>query len=796
MGLFDPALAATGKVLKRPVSQAGTAGDCTGPAAGGSAFQLLLDSPSDPADGLPETLPAKGRSTPGPAVVPPPERRGSSAREPVLAAASQSSRSPAVPSGSAAAPSSPRPAPAGFRLAARAAEPVAPLRTPVVNAEPVVPRRTPVASAAPVAPRRTPVVSAEPVAPQRTPVASAEPLVPLRTSVVSLRAEGAGNSAASGPVFSSPSVFSPESAVKPSSPRQEPACSRLAAEDAQTVAPRRTPVVNLGTEGAGDSAVSSGPALLPGSAVLPEAKNHGLTAWAGAAGEAGYFSPRVASVAGTPGRTVQQTPRNRTSVKPAAAPYNSGPKKTARSAEPTAGRDAPQHSSVQAAPAAGETPALTPRPVIPPPARAMDLGAAASAGTPNQAPAPGAARSNSAPTPQPVDRPSAGDRATTAPALRTDIPSAPSSPGIPVASPPAEAPAPPPTRAEASEWAPPPSHTAPESRLTAGADRSSLMEPQHESALRTESSGKSARPAGLEPSPVSGAATRAPVAFQVRLTAPESTSLAGSAVAVGARAPEPCRSGVAPHQEPGPPAAGAAVSGEPARPDSASGRMSAAGADRDPSIGDAPRANRPETASTSRGASRSEPAETAAPPAEPLTAEAGDVLSAMLPARPPLCPAVQAIAEDSPAPPRPPAEHSAPAAPAATPVNREIQLQVGSGTGGVAVRVTERAGEVRLDVRTGDSQLTSALRQELPTLATRLAQSGFHAAIWHPASASTLSPNPTEKSAPANGDGQGGQRHGRQQQQRPPDERPRQASRPPQTNMNRKDFQWLFTSLQ
>jgi hypothetical protein len=131
-------------------------------------------------------------------------------------------------------------------------------------------------------------------------------------------------------------------------------------------------------------------------------------------------------------------------------------------------------------------------------------------------------------------------------------------------------------------------------------------------------------------------------------------------------------------------------------------------------------------------------------------------------------------------------------------VNRGIQLQVGSGAGGVAVRVTERAGEVRVEVRTPDSQLTSALRQELPALATRFAESGFHAAIWHPASASTLSPNAADKSASANADGQGGQKQGQQQQQQqqqPPDRRPRQSSPSPDNDTNRKDFQWLFTSL-
>jgi hypothetical protein len=132
-------------------------------------------------------------------------------------------------------------------------------------------------------------------------------------------------------------------------------------------------------------------------------------------------------------------------------------------------------------------------------------------------------------------------------------------------------------------------------------------------------------------------------------------------------------------------------------------------------------------------------------------------------------------------------------------VNREIQLQVGSGPSGVAVRVAERAGEIRVDVRTPDSQLTSALRQELPTLATQLTESGFHAAIWHPvpASASAFSRDTAEASAPANADDQSGQRQGQPQHQsgRQPPREPPQSSPSQQKDTNRKDFQWLFTSL-
>jgi len=171
------------------------------------------------------------------------------------------------------------------------------------------------------------------------------------------------------------------------------------------------------------------------------------------------------------------------------------------------------------------------------------------------------------------------------------------------------------------------------------------------------------------------------------------------------------------------------------------------------------------------------------------------MISAMTPVQGPIRPGTPAIAQYSPSPSPVPVEQSAPVS-AATPVNREIQLQVG---GGVAVRVTERGGEVRVEVRSPDSQTANALRQELPSLATRLAESGVHASIWHPASASTGSPSLAERSAPSNGEDAGGQQQGRQQRQsdrQPQDEQPEQTTPSAQSNSNRKDFQWLFTSLQ
>ncbi len=760
--MFDPALAVAGNAGKRTVSPAGTAGDGTAPVARGSTFQLLLDAPSEPTDGSLETVPATGRSTPGPAVVPSPRSR-SSALEPVLAVATQASTAPALPSEVAVAPSSSRRESASARSAAPDAQPAPPERNSLANlgtegaASSAASAISPEAAVASSSSRRE-SASARSAAPD------AQPAPAERNAVANLGTEGAASPAAF--------AISPEAAVASSSSRRESASARSAAGNVQVATPRRTPVV--AAEGAAHPAASSSPALLPDCAVPSQSKNQDTAAWAADAEAAGNASSAAAS-AGVP----RQNQQNPASLKAAVAPDNSGPAETVRSAAFTARRGAPQNSSVQPAATTGETPALTPPPFILP-VGPMD---------------PGAARSNSSPARQPVDRHLSRDRAATTSSHQADVPSAPSPQAALVAPLSAAAQVLPPTQAEAGEVSAP-SDAPSEPHLATGGDRGSPTGPQYES-LRRESSGKPAPLAGPLLSPVARWASSAPLAFQARLTPHESKTLAAFAVSVGP-VPAPYRSPTASYRESNPPAAGASVSGDPARPGSASGQAEVATADRDSSVADDSRPDRPQTASNSRGASRPEPAETAAPPAEPLTTEAGNLLSAMAPSQPPLRPAVPTIAGDSPAPPRPPAEAGAPAASSATTVNRGIQLQVRSGAGGVAVRVTERAGEVRVDVRTPDSQLTSALRQELPALATRFAESGFHAAIWHPASASTMSPNAADKGASANADGQGGQKQGRrqqQQQQQPPDQRLGQSSQSPETDTNRKDFQWLFTSL-
>lgn len=93
-----------------------------------------------------------------------------------------------------------------------------------------------------------------------------------------------------------------------------------------------------------------------------------------------------------------------------------------------------------------------------------------------------------------------------------------------------------------------------------------------------------------------------------------------------------------------------------------------------------------------------------------------------------------------------PAAPSAPVAPVVeapvTPAVRThaIDIQVpGTGGDGVDVRVSQRAGDVQVTVRTPNDDLAQSLRQHLPELSDRLNQTGTTSQIWQPAAAGETS---------------------------------------------------------
>jgi hypothetical protein len=98
---------------------------------------------------------------------------------------------------------------------------------------------------------------------------------------------------------------------------------------------------------------------------------------------------------------------------------------------------------------------------------------------------------------------------------------------------------------------------------------------------------------------------------------------------------------------------------------------------------------------------------------------------------------------------------------------KEIALQL-PGARGVEVRVSEHAGEVRIDVRSGDTMLTQDLRGNLHDLVAGLERKGFSAEVSHVAeraAAPASRPSDTGASKDQPQDGQGGA-FDRQPQQR------------------------------
>jgi hypothetical protein len=108
---------------------------------------------------------------------------------------------------------------------------------------------------------------------------------------------------------------------------------------------------------------------------------------------------------------------------------------------------------------------------------------------------------------------------------------------------------------------------------------------------------------------------------------------------------------------------------------------------------------------------------------------------------------VRTAAPETPAPAANP-QTASPDEPAHTAAAHDIKLQVGGdGEQRVEVRVSERGGDVFVAVRTPDSRLAGDLRQNLPALAARLEQSGFHATTWQPGASGVRERTPNRSPA-------------------------------------------------
>ena len=138
-----------------------------------------------------------------------------------------------------------------------------------------------------------------------------------------------------------------------------------------------------------------------------------------------------------------------------------------------------------------------------------------------------------------------------------------------------------------------------------------------------------------------------------------------------------------------------------------------------------------------------------------------------------------------------------PEAPKSTPV-RDMKLEVTGGDQRVEVRLSERAGEVKMTVRTADAPLASTLRENLPALNARLAESGFKSEAWRPAAFSTSELRHTAESS-ARGASQDANAQPRGQDREPQNgagqRRPKSPQQPIPQKEKGRDFAWLMSSL-
>ena len=111
----------------------------------------------------------------------------------------------------------------------------------------------------------------------------------------------------------------------------------------------------------------------------------------------------------------------------------------------------------------------------------------------------------------------------------------------------------------------------------------------------------------------------------------------------------------------------------------------------------------------------------------------------------------------------------------APPVSHDVSLRLADGqNNNVDIRMSERAGEIRVTVHTPDGNLANSMRSELPDLVGKLRQTGYQAETWRPAT-----PPQTDgerRSGPDSSPQQhstGGRRDGRQQQQQQQQNQPR-----------------------
>jgi hypothetical protein len=109
----------------------------------------------------------------------------------------------------------------------------------------------------------------------------------------------------------------------------------------------------------------------------------------------------------------------------------------------------------------------------------------------------------------------------------------------------------------------------------------------------------------------------------------------------------------------------------------------------------------------------------------------------------------------------------------------DISFQVGQAQGQkVEVRVTEQAGELRVAVRTGDTDVAQGLRQGLSELTTKLSENGYRAETWRPGDLSALNSNSAKETSDTPGQSPNGGSQSQSQSGSPQQDRGQQNQNP------------------
>ncbi len=216
--------------------------------------------------------------------------------------------------------------------------------------------------------------------------------------------------------------------------------------------------------------------------------------------------------------------------------------------------------------------------------------------------------------------------------------------------------------------------------------------------------------------------------------------------------------------------------------------------EREPQERPAKSASAPIASQTATAAAAAAHAETAAPASAAPAASTNPMAAPIAVHTPVTHSAPAAPPSDAPSVAAEPALAADPApAPAAA---TDIKIALNDNGQRVELRVTERAGDIHVAVRTPDSQLATALRDDLPALSTKLEQSGFHSDMWRPpASLSTGDARTVETASSGNAASDSHEHPGGKQQQENPQENPRNQQQTLNRKSDRKEFSWLFDTI-